>query len=257
LFSSSLLPSIDSSPKLANFADDERVVSAIERVDFELEEEKSSLLLQNLTEDESEDVYSDLYVATKSYLNETEFSTNGSDESRHYPINFVVEYSPQPDYDQPPTDPSFINLVISSLKLQGKQNFAVDDFEHRVDITNVFNAFQKPSADITGIDEETDESGDSGSGSGGSGTEQYDASGSEESGSGVDGDATQGDSSGSDGASGSYGDTSGDGSSGGGDATGGQSSGMDGASGAYGDSSGEGESGSGSKTKKKRSCVIL
>jgi len=194
-------------------------------------------LLQNLTEDESEDVYSDLYVATKSYLNETEFSTNGSDESRHYP--------------------TFINLVISSLKLQGKQNFAVDDFEHRVDITNVFNACQKPSADITGIDEETDESGDSGSGSGGSGTEQYDASGSEESGSGVDGDATQGDSSGSDGASGSYGDTSGDGSSGGGDATGGQSSGMDGASGAYGDSSGEGESGSGSKTKKKRSCVIL
>lgn len=248
---SSLPPSVNLFPKSLNLDDvDNREAAVIRGIEVEIED--SSLLLAHLTDDE--DVYSDLYVATKSYLNETELSEDGSDEKHSFSIlNAVINHSS--------ADPASVPRVISTLKLQGKQNFAVDDFVNQVDITDIISGqrnWAKRGAGDLGIDvQATDGSGDpSGNGSG---TEHYDASGSDESGSGGDGDNSGGDSSGSEGGSGMYGDTSGDGRQSGsgsdGDACGGDSSGMEGASGASGDSSGDHESGSGSK-KSKECCVI-
>lgn len=172
-----------------------------------------------------------MYVATNKYPNGTEV------DDEEYLASESIYSLPQ---------------KISYLKLQGKQNFGVDEFVNEVDITEIVNGernkFSSGSDQVSIGELAADGSGDS------SGSDQSG------SGSGENVDTCEGDASGEpDGASGSFGDTSGDddqsGSGGESDTAGEESGQMSGASGHYSDSSGD-DDGSGSKEKKKKDCVI-
>ena len=85
----------------------------------------------NLLEHVPDDFYSHLYVASKSYLNENESSIQADSISTRdqFDLNSVEGSS---------KTASSITASLSSLKLQGNQVFAIDDFEDFVDVTSFF-----------------------------------------------------------------------------------------------------------------------
>lgn len=165
-------------------------------------EDSSSHLLEHVPDD----FFSHLYVASKSYLNETESSIQADSISTRdqFDLNSVEGSS---------STASSIAASLSSLKLQGTQVFAIDDFEDFVDVTSIFE--ESKSIGVGAGDLGHDAAPVDGGSGDSSGSGNY-GSGSDESGSG--GQTSRGDS--GEAASGSGGEGSGTYFSGSGDGSG-------------------------------------
>lgn len=208
------------------------------------DENATSSLLSQLPEG----FYADLYVASKSYLEESDFSNetaeNGASASPLHDPDTRSEPLNNCDTD------SALLLAISSLRRQGGQVFGTNDFSAHVDVTAFFEGEREEPMDGD------DSSGDDGSGEDGSGE---DGSGEDGSGS-TDGDDSSGSGSSSSGKGADDNSSNAQCSSGVGSGSIGSGSGQEySGSGNFDRGSGQENSGSGSgdpRQKSKKSCQI-
>jgi len=140
------------------------------------DDDENATLLSRLPE---EGFYADLYVASKSYLEESDFCNETAENGAPAAPFHDPDTRSEPLDDSRDTDSALLK-TISSLKRQGGQVFGTNDFSALVDVTAFFGG---EGEELTDGD---DGSGDDGSGEDGSGSADDDNS--SGSGSGKSGD---------------------------------------------------------------------